>query len=240
MRSITGHLIPTIGETYIYIAGKKIAVTVSKNQKFDLLLGFDALKVLNAQVDCNKHAIKLNKKWYQSIEMDNNEFCEIYGAVDNTNTDIDDILRKHENIFEESPSGILSQTNVTTCKIETGNHAPIKQRPYKVPLNKRKVIDEEIDKMLKSGVIRPSNSNWASPVLIVPKKSGENRFCIDYRKVNSITEEYVTVLPKINDIFDELNNASYFTALDLRSAYWQIPMDNKSIKKSAFCTHRGT
>ena len=117
--------------------------------------------------------------------------------------------------------------------------SPIKQRPYRQPLTKRIVVEEEIEKMLKSGVIQPSESPWASPITLVPKKTGEVRFCVDYRKINNITEKDAYPLPNIQEIFDTLGGASVFTTLDLRSGYWQIDMDAESIPKTAFVCHKG-
>ena len=101
------------------------------------------------------------------------------------------------------------------------------------------MIDDEVEKMLQLGVIRPSSSQWASPVLIVPKKDGSNRFCVDYRKLNSVTETEAAALPTPNDIFDALRGSKVFNILDLTSAYWQIRLSKQSRHKSAFITHRG-
>ena len=154
------------------------------------------------------------------------------------NSPIDKLLQKYENLFGEN-EGVLSTANVPPMVIDTGDSPPIKQKAYRVPLNKRKIIDKEIENMLKLGVIEPSSSCWASPVHIVPKKDGGTRFCIDFRKINNITVTETTVLPTPEEIFDDLNGATIFTTLDLLSAYWQASLDKKSRKKTAFITHRG-
>lgn len=87
--------------------------------------------------------------------------------------------------------------------------------------------------------IKPSSSPWSSPVVLVPKKDGTTRFCIDYRKLNSITKKDVYPLPRIDDILDTLGGAKYFTSLDLASGYWQVSLDAESRVKSAFITHQG-
>ncbi len=93
--------------------------------------------------------------------------------------------------------------------------------------------------MEETGVIKPSSSPWSSPVVLVPKKDGTTRFCIDYRKLNSITKKDVYPLPRIDDIFDTLGGAKYFTSLDLASGYWQVSLDAESRVKFAFITHQG-
>ena len=96
-----------------------------------------------------------------------------------------------------------------------------------------------MNEMLKDGIIRPSDSPWASPITLVPKKDGTTRFCVDYRKLNAITKKDSHPLPYIQDVFDQLAGAKIFSTLDLRSGYWQIPMDAESIPKTAFQCHLG-
>jgi hypothetical protein len=81
----------------------------------------------------------------------------------------------------------LGKTHVIKHTIETGNHKPITSKPYKTTLENKKIIKEEITKMLKEGIIKESCSPWSSPVVIVGKKDGTKRFCIDYRKINDVT-----------------------------------------------------
>lgn len=98
---------------------------------------------------------------------------------------------------------------------------------------------ELVDDMLKKGIVQPSTSAWASPIVLVPKRDGTLRFCVDYRKLNAMTKKDVYPLPRIDDILDTLGNSRYFTTLDLASGYWQIEMDPASREKSAFITHHG-
>ena len=93
--------------------------------------------------------------------------------------------------------------------------------------------------MLEQGVIRPSVSPWSSPITLVPKKDSTPRFCVDYRKLNAVTVPDRYPLPLIQDIFDQIGGSTVFSTLDLNSAYWQIPMDEASIPKTAFKCHRG-
>ena len=93
--------------------------------------------------------------------------------------------------------------------------------------------------MLQQGVIRPSNSPWASPVTLVPKSDGSPRFCVDYRKLNSVTKRDSYPLPRICDIMDTLGRSKIFSTMDLKSAYHQIPVHPADIEKTGFTFHRG-
>ena len=89
------------------------------------------------------------------------------------------------------------------------------------------------------GVVQPSNSPWASPIVLVRKKDGTLRFCVDYRVLNSVTKKDTFPLPKIDDLLDQIGESRYFSTLDLAFGYWQIAMDPNSREKTAFIMHIG-
>ena len=131
------------------------------------------------------------------------------------------------------------RTKVTEHKIRTGDAVPIRHRPYRMAESQREVAREEIDRMLEMGIIRPSKSEWASPALLVPKKDRSKRFCADYRALNRIAKFDAYPMPRIDEIIDRLGGARYISTLDLTRGYWQVPLAEDSIEKSAFTTPFG-
>ncbi len=146
------------------------------------------------------------------------------------------LLQQYSHLFCDGP--YLQQAKLPPLHLETSG-PPIRQRAYRAPLAKRRLIDEEIEKMLIAGVIRPSCSPYASPMTLVPKKCGSMRPVICYQRLNEITRKDAYPLPLIQDIFDQMSGATVFSTLDMRSGYWQMPMAPDSIEKTAFITHRG-
>ena len=148
-------------------------------------------------------------------------------------------LRKVLGEFEELFSNTIGQTNIVHHKIDTDDHPPIRQRARRMPYAFRDESDKQISEMLDQGIKSPSTSPWTSPIDLVRKKSGELRFCIDYRKLNQITRKDAHPLPKVDDLLDSVGHAKYFTTLDLKSGYWQIPVHPDDREKTAFVWHSG-
>lgn len=87
-------------------------------------------------------------------------------------------------------------------------------------------MDEQLKEMLRQGIVEPSHSGWSSPVILIPQKDGKLRFCVDYRKVNSVTES--NAYPNITEILKSLSKAAIFSSVDLNTGYWQVTMDSDS------------
>jgi hypothetical protein len=121
----------------------------------------------------------------------------------------------------------LGCTTLVEHEIKTES-PPIKQRYYPVSPHVQRNIDLELDEMLKAGVVEKSTSAWSSPVLLIPKKDGTFRFCVDFRKLNAVTERDAYPLPYISAILDKLRNATFMSSLDIKSAFWQVPVAEKS------------
>ncbi|KAI8480272.1 hypothetical protein Bbelb_419750 [Branchiostoma belcheri] len=131
------------------------------------------------------------------------------------------------------------RTKLTSHRIHTGDCPPIKQRPHRTPLHRQAEIHRQVDAMLADDVIEPSQSPWASPVVLARKKDGSFRFCVDYRKLNQATVKDAHPLPRTDVVLDALAGSAFFTTLDLTSGYWQVNIDPDDREKTAFTTGRG-
>ena len=159
-------------------------------------------------------------------------------VADKYRGNIEPLILRNSDLFASKDTE-LGHTDTVRMKIDTGSADPIKLRPYRTPLNNRKIIDETIDEMLDAKVIRRSRSPWSFPVVIVDKKDGSKRFCVDFRKLNQVTKKNSYPLPVIGDILALLGKAKYFTSLDLKSGYWQVLMSESDKEKTAFACHWG-
>jgi hypothetical protein len=100
----------------------------------------------------------------------------------------------------------------------------------------RDIIKKEVDEMLEAGIIEQSTSPWSAPVVLVTKKNGKKRFCVDFRKLNAVMITENWALPRIEDIFERLGDSKLFSTLDLKSGYWQMSLAEESKVKTAFST----
>jgi len=131
------------------------------------------------------------------------------------------LLIDHRHTFATS-SVDIGFCSIIQHDIDTGDATPIRQAPRKPPLAARDAEDEILNEMLKTGVIEPSMSSWASPVCLVRKKNNTFRFCIDYRRVNAISKKDAYPIPDIQDALDHLRASKYFATFDMLSGYWQL------------------
>ena len=126
--------------------------------------------------------------------------------------------------FKKTLQALPGQSNLTEHSIKTDDSGPIRLPAYRIPHAYRGQVEQEIREMLEYDIIQPSKSDWAAPMVIVNKKDGTLRVCVDYRKLNSHSKIDPYPMPRISDFIDQLGEAKYITTLDLTKGYWQVPV----------------
>jgi len=147
-------------------------------------------------------------------------------------------VREFSDVFSTAKQD-LGRTDLVHHSINTGNQDPIKQAPRQLPIHYKQEVGNLLEEMQQQGVIEPSNSPWASPVVLVYKKDRSLRFCIEYRKLNKVSRKDSYTLPRVDDLLDSLSDAQWFSTLELRSGYWQVEIDPGDHEKTAFSTQNG-
>lgn len=144
------------------------------------------------------------------------------------------ILNKRKSVF--AFNGELGRCNVIKHDIDTGNSPPVHVVPYRQSERVREAIDKQFDEWYKAGIVRPSLSPWASPCVVVPKKDGTLRMCVDLRRVNSLTVRDIYPMPHIDDLLTYFSGKQYFSTIDLNQGYMQIELTSRAIPKTAVVT----
>jgi len=147
-------------------------------------------------------------------------------------------IRTHASVFCMSSTD-LGRNSQLPHRINTGDHSPVRQQLRRHPYAHLADIEKNVQEMLKSKVIEPVASPWASNVLLVKKKDGSMRFCVDYRAVNGITIKDSYPLPRIDSCLESLGQVCYFSTLDLRTGYWQTEIHKEDVSKTSFVTRSG-
>ncbi|CAF4938729.1 unnamed protein product [Rotaria sp. Silwood1] len=177
-----------------------------------------------------------NQCYPEEIRLQINKLTE-HISDDKQREQILKILWKYGKLFDISePSKI---DIILKNAIDTGTHRPVHTPPYRKSNKDQETLRKETDKLLKNGIIEHSTSPWSSPVVLVKKKDGTTRFCVDYRRLNQITTKDAFPLPRIDDIYDQLTKAAYFTKFDFKAGYFQVPLDKSDRPKTAFSTRDG-
>ncbi|KAF5755900.1 putative nucleotidyltransferase, Ribonuclease H [Helianthus annuus] len=149
------------------------------------------------------------------------------------------VVREYPEVFPEDLPGLPPQRQVGFRIDLVPGAAPVAKAPYRLAPSEMQELSTQLQELLDKGFIRPSFSPWGAPVFFVKKKDGSFRMCIDYRELNKLTIKNRYPLPRIDDLFDQLQGSSFYSKIDLRSGYHQLRMQEESIPKTAFRTRYG-
>lgn len=154
-------------------------------------------------------------------------------------TGLQTLLQEFTSVFQE-PQGLPPNRSNFDHKIplKEGTDA-VNLRPYRYPVLQKNVIEEMVQELMEQGIIRPSNSPFAAPIVLVKKKDGAWRMCVDYRHLNKATIKDKFPIPIIEELLDELQGTKFFSKIDLKSGYHQVRMHPLDVHKTAFKTHFG-
>ncbi|CAL1400329.1 unnamed protein product [Linum trigynum] len=230
--------------------------------EFDVILGMDFLATHGAVVDCQKKEVLfstpdkgpvvfrgIKKKethgFLSALEAFQlvKEGCEAFLAqvtvVNDKKVEDVEVVREFPDVFPEELPGLPPEREVEFDIELVPGTTPISMAPYRMAPIELKELKEQLQELLDKGFIRPSISPWGAPVLFVKKKDGSMRMCIDYRRLNKATVKNRYPLPRIDDLFDQLQGASVFSKIDLRSGYHQLKVADGATSKTAFRTRYG-
>ncbi|KAL4038220.1 hypothetical protein IC575_001828 [Cucumis melo] len=227
----------------IEIVGHVIEVTllVLDMLDFDVILGMDWLAANHASIDCfHKEVISAMRA---SKLLSQGTWSILASVVDTREVDVslssEPVVRDYPNIFPEELPGLPPHREIEfVIELEPGT-VPISRAPYIMAPAELKELKVQLQELLDKGFIRPSVSPWGAPILFVKKKDGSMRLFIDYKELNKVTVKNRYPLPRIDDLFDQLQGATVFSKIDLRSGYHQLRIKDGDVQKTAFRSRYG-
>ncbi|KAA0037385.1 ty3-gypsy retrotransposon protein [Cucumis melo var. makuwa] len=250
----------------IEIAGHVIEVTllILDMLDFDVILGMDWLAANHASIDCSRKEVAFNPPSMASFKfkgegsrsmpqvisairasklLSQGTWGILASMVDTREVDVslssEPVVRDYPDVFPEELPGLPPHREVEfAIELEPGT-VPISRAPYRMVPAELKELKVQLQELLYKGFIRPSVSPWGAPVLFVKKKDGSMRLCIDYRELNKVTVKNRYPLPRIDDLFDQLQGATVFSKIDLRSGYHQLRIKDGDVPKTAFHSRYG-
>ena len=146
---------------------------------------------------------------------------------------LNQLLLRWKHIFSQHDLD-YGQTHLLEHEIKLTDETPFKERHHRIPPHMYQEVRDHLQEMLQANIIRPSKSPYSSPIVLVRKRDGKLRFCVDYRTLNSKTVKDAHSLPRIDETLDALIGAKYFSSLDLKAGYWQVPLKESDKPKTAF------
>ncbi|KAJ0550384.1 putative nucleotidyltransferase, Ribonuclease H [Helianthus annuus] len=231
---------------------------------FDIVIGMDWLSKQQAEILCKEKIIRIPRSGKEPLEVQGDKSGAVVGIISFLKaqkclrkghtailalvTDasakekrIEDIpvVREFPQVFPDDLPGLPPHRQVEFQIELAPGAAPIARAPYRLAPTELEELSKQLQELLEKGFIRPSSSPWGAPVLFVKKKDGTFRMCIDYRELNKVTVKNRYPLPRIDDLFDQLQGSSYYSKIDLRSGYHQLRVRDEDVSKTAFRTRYG-
>jgi hypothetical protein len=188
----------------------------------EVILGMNWMTEHQGIIDCARKAISLTSSEGEEIEYvatvhSSQAYCK-KGVVEPTLEEVP-VVCEYPDVFPEELPGMPPDRDIEFIIELIPGTAPIAQRPYRMNPQELIELKKQLDDMLRKRLIRPSASPWGSPIIFVDKRDGTIRLCVDYRKLNDVTIKNKYPLPKIEDLFDQMNGARVFSKIDLRTGY---------------------
>jgi hypothetical protein len=205
----------------------------------DVILEMETLARWGVMIDCAQRAIHLSAPDEQEVAVSASEPSGFLCQMEARPTDGIRLVSEFSDIFPDDLPGMPPDRDIEfSIDLLPGIH-PIAKQPYRMAPVEHEEVKKTIDELLAKGYIRCNFSPWAFPVLLVEKKDGAKRMCVDYRDLNAVTIKNKHPLPRIEDLFDQLQGACVFSKIDLRSGYHQLKIRPEDIPKTAFTCKYG-
>ncbi|KAL0546386.1 hypothetical protein IC582_016294 [Cucumis melo] len=233
-------------------------------QDFDVILGIDWLSANHASIDCFRKEVVFNPPSGTSFKskgagiicipkvilamkasklLSQGTWSILASVVDTREPEVslssEPVVREYPDVFPDELPGLPPPREINFSIELESDTAPILRAPYRMTPAELKELKVQLQELLDKGFIRPSVSPWGAPVLFVKKKDGSIRLCIGYRELNKVTVKNRYPLPRIDDLFDQLQGANVFSKIDLLSGYHQLRIRDSDIPKTAFRSRYG-
>jgi hypothetical protein len=220
----------------------KANLIILGTKDLDVVLGMDWMSEYRGHIECARKSITMtNSDGIQIEHIATMPSRRAYHKKSMSRPTLDQVLVvcEYPDVFPKELLGMPPDRDIEFIIELIPGIAPIAQRAYHMNPQELEELKKQLADMLRKGLIRPSASPWGSPVLFVEKRDGTIRLCVDYRKLNEVTIKKKYPLPKIEDLFDQLNGAKLFSKIDLRTGYHQLKVRESDIPKTAFTTPYG-
>jgi hypothetical protein len=228
-------------QTKIGIRGLSFLVEliILESSGIDVILGIDYLTKYDGVISCAKRMVTLTSPQGERIEVNASMPATTEAMVnqlEETSLEHIRIVCEYRDVFPEELPGMPPDCDIEFSIELLPGTAPISKRAYRMDVKYLIELKKQIEELLEKGFIRPSSSPWGAPVLFVNKKDGSRRMCVDYRSLNEVMIKNKYLLPRIEDLFDQMTGATIFSKIYLRSGYHQLKIRTKDIPKTTFTT----